>query len=270
MANLLTITKEADGYFTFVLNGDSANAIKNIRNDLLTVGNLAHFKTANGANLIKEQDVIYSNITIIDGASSIVPTSVDDLFNELDTVGFFDWINGSGGSGGVDRYEELIDTEPFFGNDGKVPIVDEAEMILKYTSLPDVSYLDNFPNPIVAGKMLIGKSDASGYEFIEAINVVTQEIREGETTTTPSEDAIFQALATKANTADIPNSLPEQLDFEANGVDNFIDIGTAEKAKLFFYNSVLQTRDVWEQANNIVTFTFTPDSGEGYKNLTFI
>jgi len=115
MANLLTITKETDGYFTLVLNGDSANAIKNIRNDLLTVGNLAHFKTANGANLIKEQDVIYSNITIIDGASSIVPTSVDDLFNELDNVGFFDWINGSGGSGGVDRYEELIDTENFFG-----------------------------------------------------------------------------------------------------------------------------------------------------------
>jgi len=166
MANLLTITKETDGYFTLVLNGDSANAIKNIRNDLLTVGNLAHFKTANGANLIKEQDVIYSNITIIDGASSIVPTSVDDLFNELDNVGFFDWINGSGGTGGVNRYEELIDTEPFFGNDGKVPIVDEAEMKLKYTTIPDTSKLDQFPANGILGKMLIGNA-SGGYDLID-------------------------------------------------------------------------------------------------------
>lgn len=167
MANLLTITKEIDGYFTFVLNGDSANAIRNTRNDLLTVGNLAHFKTANGANLIKEQDVLYSNVTIIDGVTSVVPTSVDDLFNELDNVGFFDWINGSGGSGGVDRYEELIDTEPFFGNDGKVPIVDEAEMKLKYTSLPDVSYLSKFPNPLVAGKILKVNAGATAYELVD-------------------------------------------------------------------------------------------------------
>jgi len=271
MANLLTITKGADGYFTFVLNSDSANAIKNTRNDLLTIGNLAHFKTANGANLIKEQDVIYSNITIIDGVSSIVPTSIDDLFNELDNVGFFDWINGVGGSGtGVNRYEQLVDTENFFGNDGKVPIVDEAEMKLKYTSLPDVSYLSKFPNPIVAGGMLVGKPDASGYEFKNAINVVTQEIREGETTTTPSEDAVLKAFTLKANLADIPNSLPQQLDFEANGVDNFIDIETTKIVKSFFYGSVLQTKDVWEQTDNIVTFTFTPDAGAGYKNLTFI
>jgi len=74
----------------------------------------------------------------------------------------------SGGSGGVNRYEELIDTEPFFGNDGKVPIVDEAEMKLKYTSLPDVSYLDKFPTPLVAGKILKVNAGATAYELVDA------------------------------------------------------------------------------------------------------
>lgn len=166
MANLLTITKETDGYFTFVLNGDSANAIRNVRNDLLTVGDFAHFKTANGANLIKEQYVQFDNITIINGITTAIPTSVDDLFNELDNVGFFDWINGSGGSGGVNRYEELIDTEPFFGNDGKVPVVDEAEMKLKYRTIPDVTKLNQFPANGILGKILIGNA-SGGYDLVD-------------------------------------------------------------------------------------------------------
>jgi len=76
--NLLTITKEPNDYFTFVLNGDIVNAIKNTRNDLTTVGDLCHFKTSNGANLIKEQNVIYSNVTIIDGVALPSPVSVDE------------------------------------------------------------------------------------------------------------------------------------------------------------------------------------------------
>lgn len=196
MANLLTITKETDGYFTFVLNGDSANAIKNTRNDLLTVGNLAHFKTANGANLIKEQDVLFSNITIIDGVTSVVPTSVDDLFNELSGVGFFDWINSSGGSGGVNRFDELEDTFSYFGKDGQVVRVNESELKLETFTMPDVSYLNKFPTPLVAGMMLKVNAGATAYELVNALNVVTQEIREGETTTSTSEDALFRALAT--------------------------------------------------------------------------
>lgn len=196
MANLLTITKETDGYFTFVLNGDSANAIKNTRNDLLTVGNLAHFKTANGANLIKEQDVLFSNITIIDGVTSVVPTSVDDLFNELSGVGFFDWINSSGGSGGVNRFDELEDTFSYFGKDGQVVRVNESELKLETFTMPDVSYLSKFPMPLVAGMMLKVNAGATAYELVNALNVITQEIREGYTETTPSEDTIFQALAT--------------------------------------------------------------------------
>ena len=64
--------------------------------------------------------------------------------------------------------------------------------------------------------------------------------------------------------------LPEQLDFEANGVDNFIDIETTEIVKSVFYGSVIQLKENWTQTDNIVTFTFIPDAGAGYKNLTFI
>lgn len=163
--NLLTITKEPNGYFTFVINGDMVNAIKNTRNDLLTVGNECHFKTSNGANLVKQQNIVFGNITIIDGVTLLVPTSIDDLFTKLISVDFFDWINGTG-SGGVDRFDALIDTFDYFGNDGKIPMVDESQLKLVPFELPDVSKLDDFPTPLEANKFLRVKSDATGYEFV--------------------------------------------------------------------------------------------------------
>jgi hypothetical protein len=66
------------------------------------------------------------------------------------------------------------------------------------------------------------------------------------------------------------NALSQQLEFEANGVDNFIDIGTASNIKSFFYGSVLQGLDQWSQSGTIINFTFTPDAGLGIKNLQFI
>ena len=105
----------------------------------------------------------------------------------------------------------------------------------------------------------------------ELIGIV-QTIRESFTTTAPSEDAVFKALALKANISDIPiqNYLIEQLDFEANGIDNFIDIGTTYLVKSFFYGSVLQLKSDWSQIGSIVTFTFIPEAGAGIKNLSFI
>lgn len=66
------------------------------------------------------------------------------------------------------------------------------------------------------------------------------------------------------------NFLLEQLDFEANGTDNFIDIGTTRTVKSFYYGSVLQERSMWSQSSSIITFTFTPESGSGINNLQFI
>jgi len=169
MANLLTITKETLGYFSFVLNGDPLTEIKNTRNDLTTIGDICHFKTSNGANLIKEQDVIYYNVTIIDGVTTLVPSSVDDLFIKLDSVEFFDWINGTGG-GGVNRFDELLDTFEYFGNDGKIPVVDESQSKLVAVDFPDVDKLDAFPTPLQPNMMLIVNPTGTAYIFTPAIN----------------------------------------------------------------------------------------------------
>jgi len=66
------------------------------------------------------------------------------------------------------------------------------------------------------------------------------------------------------------NALSVQLEFEANGTDNFIDIGTTDKVKSFYYGSVLQELAYWSQLGSIITFTFIPDAGSGNKNLQFI
>ncbi len=165
--NLLTITKEANDYFTFVLNGDTVNAIKNTRNDLTMVGNFAHIKTSNGANLISQQDVLYNNITIVDGVTSLVPTSPDDLFAKLISVNYFDWFTG-GGSGGTDRFDELLDTFSYFGKDGQILRVNESELKLETFVLPSTDYLNNFPSPLVALKMLRVNSAGTAYEFVDA------------------------------------------------------------------------------------------------------
>lgn len=267
MANLLTITKEANDYFTFVLNGDTANAIKNTRNDLLTIGDFCHIKTSEGANLVKEQNIIYSNITIIDGVDTEVPVSVDDLFAKLISVGYWDWLNGSGG-GGVDRFDDLLDTFKYFGKDGQAVRVNESEQKLETFVMPDVSYLDYFPSPLEALKAIRVKEDNSGYEFYEPTNIVVQTITAGDTANAPSSDIVYQAL--QALQAQISGGLADQIDLEANGVDDFVDIGTTNKVKAFFYGSVLQEKTMWTQVGSVINFAFIPDAGSGTKNLQFI
>jgi len=165
MANFLTVEKILYGYYNFVVNGDVANLVKNDRNDVTIVGDICHFKMSNGANIVKKQDIPYGNVTLIDGVTTIVPTSADDLIAELYTLGFFDWRDGTGGGGGVDRFDELDDTFPYFGKDGQGLRVNESELKLEPYVLPDVSKLDGLPSVIVPGQMLIGNPTADGYVF---------------------------------------------------------------------------------------------------------
>jgi hypothetical protein len=189
MANSLLITKLSDDSFSFVVNGATVNTITNLRKDKL-------------------QQILYNQVTIVDGATLPVATSPLDLRIKLRSAGFWDWMS-SGGSG-VDRFDELADTTPYFGNDGKVPIVDEAQLKLLYTDLPDTSYLDLFPTPLQPLKALRANAGATAYEFYDAVNIVTQFIRSGYTETAPSEDVVFQAL--QAITAMIPPVvLPQDL-----------------------------------------------------------
>lgn len=144
MANSLLITKLSDDSFSFIVNGDTVNVIINLRNDLTTVGDECHFKTSEGANLIKLQQILYNEVTIVDGATLPVATSPLDLRIKLRSVGFWDWMTIGTGTG-VDRFDDLLDAFGYFGNDGKVPIVDESQLKLIPFTLPDVSYLNLFP-----------------------------------------------------------------------------------------------------------------------------
>lgn len=170
MANTLVITKQPNDYFSFVLNGNVANEILNTRNDLLTIGNEAHFKTSQGANLIKNQRINYGDVTIVDGMTSVVPTSSKDLFDELRAVGYFDWILNGGGSGGVNRFDQLLDTFNYFGQDGKTVKVDESQLKLIPTDLPDTEYLNYFPATLVANKFLQVNPAGDGFVFVDPPN----------------------------------------------------------------------------------------------------
>lgn len=251
MANLLTITTLPHEYFSFVLNGDTANPIKNDRNDLTAIGDIIHFKFANGANLIKEQNIIFSNITIIDGVTTLIPSSVEDLIDKLYGLGFYLWRDNSGV--GTDRFDQLADTFSYFGKDGQVLRVNESQQKLETFAMPDVSYLSKFPTPLVAGMMLKVNSTASNYEFVNALNVITQEIRSGYTETTPSEDTIFNALSTIASS--ITGAL-EFVDFgrlESDQQDFLIPTGkTAKWAIMNGAIYVLETENNTDQTN---TFT---------------
>lgn len=159
MANLLTITKKPNGYYDFVVNGNVAEIVTNDRNDMTGVGNLCHFKTANGSSIIRQQNITFGNVTLIDGSPLPVAVSMDDLIAKLASIDFYLWRDASGGGGGVDRFDELADTEPYFGNNGKVPVVNESELKLDFTDLPDVTKLDKFPSEINPGQMLVGSPD---------------------------------------------------------------------------------------------------------------
>jgi len=123
----LIITKQTGNFFSLVL--DAGSAIISEQNRLTTIGNFCNFKTANGANLILKQNILYSEITIITGVSH-VPTSINDLWVSLIDAGFFDWLGTSGGGTGVDRFDELLDTFSYFGRDGQLLVVNESELKL--------------------------------------------------------------------------------------------------------------------------------------------
>lgn len=254
MANSLLITKLSDGSFSFVLNGDTVNTIVNLRNDMTTVGDEAHFKTSNGANLIKEQQILFNQVTIVDGATLPVATSSIDLRLKLRSVGFWDWML-SGGSG-VNRFDALLDTFDYFGNDGKVPMVDESQLKLIPFSLPDVSYLNYFPSPLQALKSIRVKADLTGYEFYDSLNMVTQFIRLGFVNTSPSEDVLNQALALKANVSDIPSGNP--IEIYATAGQTVFNIVTAKTISMVFWNGspLVRTTPDWTQTGTNITISF--------------
>ncbi|WP_296683216.1 tail fiber domain-containing protein [Flavobacterium sp.] len=166
MANSLLIEKQTGGYFKFTLNGDSDNAITSIKNDLLAVGDELHFKTGNGANIIKEQSIHPEDITIISGGTFTF-TTVAQVWNKLIDIDYFAWLgNGSGGI--VDRFSELIDTFQYVGNAGKAIVVDNSELKLIPIELHNINSfteLTDTPSALVPNKMVVVNSEGTALEL---------------------------------------------------------------------------------------------------------
>ena len=128
----LIITKQSGNFFSLVLDG--GNPIISEQNRLTTIGNFCNFKTANGANLILKQNILFSDVTLI-ASGTFTFASVDLLWSKLIEVGFFDGISGTGGGSVIDRFDELLDTFSYFGRDGQLLIVNESELKLDTVAL---------------------------------------------------------------------------------------------------------------------------------------
>lgn len=156
MANTLLINKLTGGYFQFVLNGDTANAVRGIKNDLLAVGEQLHFKTGNGANIIKEQFIYPADLTIV-ASGTFTFSTVDQVWTKLIEIGYFDWINSGGSGTGASRFDDLLDTFKYTGKDGQVVIVNESQQ--KLQTIPLYNYrkftdLEDTPDLLLANKMV--------------------------------------------------------------------------------------------------------------------
>ena len=99
----------------------------------------------------------------------------------------------------------------------------------------------------------------------ELIGIV-QTIRESFTTTAPSEDAVFKALALKANISDAPIAVPK-IQFTADGTQDTFDIGVLAIIKAVFWNSALLNDNDWTQLGSEFTLTFIPSLGELIKPI---
>jgi len=161
MANSLLIEKQTGGYFKFVLNGDTANAVTSIQNDLLAVGNQLHFKTGNGANIIKEQFIYPEDVTIVSGGTFTF-TTVAQVWDKLIDIDYFAWLGGGGGSGVyIDRFDDLVDTFKYTGNAGKTVVVDNSELRLVPVTLYNkrlFTELEDTPDSLVPNKMVVVNS----------------------------------------------------------------------------------------------------------------
>ena len=95
---------------------------------------------------------------------------------------------------------------------------------------------------------------------------ITQNIRSGYLQTTPSEDAIFNALLLKAETSDIPLKVPKIM-FEADGTQNTFNIGVLANITAVFWNGALLNDNDWTQSGTTFTLTFAPALGELIKPI---
>lgn len=162
MSNSLIITKQTGNFFSLALNSDEV--VISDQNRLTTVGNFCHFKTANGANIVKEQNVLFSDITLITSGSATFP-SVNALWVGLINAGFFDGLGTGGGGGGVAEFTELIDTFPsYLGRNGQTLIINESEQKIEsvpFYNVQNFVQLADAPSSLLPNKMITTNADGT-------------------------------------------------------------------------------------------------------------
>ena len=165
MSNSLIITKQTGNFFSLALNSDEV--VISDQNRLTTVGNFCHFKTANGANIVKEQNVLFSEITLITSGSATFP-SVNALWVGLINAGFFDGLGTGGGGGGASEFTELIDTFPsYLGRNGQTLIINESQQRIEsvpFYNVQNFVQLADAPSSLLPNKMIT--TNANGTALI--------------------------------------------------------------------------------------------------------
>lgn len=165
MSNSLIITKQTGNFFSLALNSDEV--VISDQNRLTTVGNFCHFKTANGANIVKEQNVLFSEITLITSGSATFP-SVNALWVGLINAGFFNGLGTGGGGGGAAEFTELIDTFPsYLGRSGQTLIINESQQRIEsvpFYNVQNFVQLADAPSSLLPNKMIT--TNANGTALI--------------------------------------------------------------------------------------------------------
>jgi hypothetical protein len=165
MSNSLIITKQTGNFFSLALNSDEV--VISDQNRLTTVGNFCHFKTANGANIVKEQNVLFSDITLTTSGSATFP-SVNALWVGLINAGFFDGLGTGGGGGGAAEFTELIDTFPsYLGRNGEALIINESQQRIEsvpFYNVQNFVQLADAPSSLLPNKMIT--TNANGTALI--------------------------------------------------------------------------------------------------------
>ncbi len=168
MSNSLIITKQTGNFFSLALNSDEV--VISDQNRLTTVGNFCHFKTANGANIVKEQNVLFSEITLTTSASETFP-SVNALWVGLINAGFFDGLGTGGGGGGVAEFTELIDTFPsYLGRNGQTLIINESEQRIEsvpFYNVQNFVQLADAPSSLLPNKMITTNANGTALVMSE-------------------------------------------------------------------------------------------------------
>lgn len=130
MPNDLRIERVLDTYFDIWING--GEKIRDERPTIRTRGDYVVILSKVGSNLFKEQKILYNEVTVIDtfGGTGTFASfgSIGALWLKLIEVKFIR--EDGSGSSGADLFTQLNDTFPFYGNDGKVGVVDEAQLKL--------------------------------------------------------------------------------------------------------------------------------------------